>query len=224
MLKREKPMFKFSSSRFNVLLAAACGAFLLGAPASADILKNIQVKVGVSAILPDESASISAIGGDVDISDAYVPTLQLEYFFTDRISAELLCCAAQHDVKAVGTALGVVDLGKVTHFPPTVTLKYHFTELGKFQPYVGVGANYTHFFDDELPAGGPITAISYDDSFGPALQAGADYRLDDHWSLNLDVRKIWINSDVTISAGATTINADVDIDPWVVTVGTGYRF
>jgi len=204
---------------FTLLTAAA-----FVAPAQAGVLDNVQVKVGVSGVLPDESADISVIGGDVDISDEYVPTLQLEYFFTKNISAELLCCAAQHDVGAVQTALGRVDLGQITHFPPTVTLKYRWTNLGRVEPYVGAGVNYTHFFNEKLPAGGAVTSISYDDSFGGALQAGADIRLDDHWAVNLDVRKIWINTDVTIFAGPTRIDADVDINPLVTTVGVGYRF
>lgn len=207
-------------------LILAAGALALAGTASAqDLLHNFQFKVGVSGILPDESATISTIGGTVDISDEYVPSLQIEYFFTDNISAELLCCMARHDVKAVGTTLGTVNLGKVSHFPPTLTLKYRWTDFGAFQPYVGAGANYTRFFDEELPSGGPVTAIHYDSSFGGALQAGFDYKFDDHWSVNVDVRKIWINSDVTLQAGpATTINADVDINPLVVTVATGYRF
>jgi outer membrane protein len=84
--------------------------------------------------------------------------------------------------------------------------------------------NYTRFFNDELPSGGPVTAIGYDGSWGGALQAGVDYKLDDHWSVNVDVRKVWISSDVTLSAGATVINAAVDINPLIVTVGSGYRF
>lgn len=210
---------------FRSLLLAAAGAIALSGAASAqDAWHNLQVKVGASWIQPEESATISAIGGGVDISDEVVPTLQLEYFFTDNISAELLCCIATHDVKAVGTSLGTVDLGKVSHFPPTITVKYHWTDFGAFKPYVGAGVNYTTFYDDELPAGGPVTAISYDDSFGGALQAGVDYQLDDHWSLNLDVRKIWISTDVTLTAGEATIAADVDVNPIIVTVGSGYRF
>lgn len=210
---------------FRSFAAAACGAFaLLGAASAQSPLHGLNVKVGVSGILPEESAKISTIGGGANISNEYVPSLQLEYFFTDNISAELLCCVAEHTVKAVGTSLGTVDLGKVTHFPPTLTAKYHFTGMGPVVPYVGAGVNYTTFFDKKLPAGGPTTHISYGDSFGGALQVGADYKLDDHWSLNLDLRKIWISTDVKIDAGATRINANVDIDPWVVSTGVGYRF
>lgn len=205
-------------------LILAAGALALAGTASAQsLLDNFQFKVGVSLIQPDESATISAIGGTVDISSEYVPSLQVEYFFTDNISVELLCCIATHDVRAINTSLGTVNLGEVSHFPPTVTAKYRWTDFGAFQPYVGAGVNYTTFYDDELPAGGPVTSIEYDDSFGGALQAGFDYKLDDHWAINVDVRKIWINTDVTLTAGAT-INADVDINPLVVTVATGYRF
>jgi len=208
----------------SLLLAAAAAIAVAGTASAQDAAGRFQVKLGASWIQPEESATISVIGGDVDISDEVVPTLQVEYFFTDNISAELLCCVATHDVKAVGTSLGTVDLGKVSHFPPTVTLKYHWTDFGAFEPYVGAGVNYTTFYDDELPAGGPVSAISYDDSFGGALQLGFDYRLDDHWSLNLDIRKIWISTDVKLTAGEATIDADVDVNPLIVTIGSGYRF
>jgi len=208
----------------SIFALAVIAVMTLAAPARAGVIDHLQIKVGVSAVIPDESASISVIGGNADVSDEYVPSLQLEYFFNSHVSAELLCCIARHDVAAVNTALGRVDLGKVTHFPPTVTLKYRWTNFGRVEPYVGAGVNYTHFFNEKIAPGGPVTDISYSDSVGPALQAGADFRLNDHWAINVDVRKIWINTDVRIQAGPTRIDANVDIDPWVGTVGVGYRF
>lgn len=204
--------------------AAVAAALSLAGPAGAEELKHFQVKVGASGVLPSESADITVVGGDVKISDEVVPSLQLEYFFTPNISAELLCCIARHEVAAVGTALGRVDLGKVTHFPPTVTVKYRLTSAGPVEPYVGAGANYTHFFNSKLPKTGAITSISYGDSFGPALQVGADFRVNDSWFVNVDARKIWINTKVKLAAGATRLQADVDIDPWVVSGSIGYRF
>lgn len=208
--------------RMGAAAVAVIAALAVSAPAaSAGVLDNLQVKVGVSGVLPNEDATISAIGGDVEISDEVVPSLQLEYFLSDNVSVELLCCMARHDVQAVDTTLGTVDLGQISHFPPTVTAKYRWTTLGPFEPYVGAGVNYTTFFDEDE---GAVTSIEYEDSFGGALQAGFDYRLDDHWALNVDVRRVWINTDVTIMAGPTRIDADVDIDPWVVTTAIGYRF
>lgn len=192
---------------------AVFAAMALAAPAHAGILDNVQIKFGVSGVLPDEKGDPI----DVDISDEWVPSAQIEYFFTDNISAELLCCVATHDVTAAG---GAVDLGEVTHFPPTVTLKYRWTNFGQFEPYVGAGVNYTAFIDSDPPAG---LSVDYDDSFGPALQLGFDYRLDEHWGVNFDVRRIWINTDVTIS-GAVNATDDVDINPWVLSTSVAYRF
>lgn len=196
--------------KLQAAAVAAFAALAFAAPASAEVLDNFQIKVGVSGILPNESGDPI----DVDISDEWVPSLQIEYFFNDNISAELLCCVATHDVASTGG----LDLGEVTHFPPTVTLKYRWTNFGQFEPYVGAGVNYTAFIDDEPPAG---MTIDYDDSFGPALQAGFDYRIDEHWGVNFDVRRIWINTDVTING---TIQDEVDIDPWVVSTSVAYRF
>jgi outer membrane protein len=199
--------------KLGAVAVAAVATLALAAPAHAGILENVQVKFGISGILPDEE-------GDpipVEISDEYVPSLQIEYFFNDNVSAELLCCVATHDVTALN---GALDLGEVTHFPPTVTLKYHWTGFGAFQPYVGAGVNYTAFIDTDPPAG---LSVDYDSSLGGALQAGFDYRLDEHWGLNFDVRRIWINTDVTIT-GAVNATDEVDINPWVVTTGVAYRF
>lgn len=195
------------------------------APALANPFEDrLQVKVGVIGVLPNEEADITIIGGDTEISDEYLPSVQLEWFFTDNVSAELLCCVAPHEVKAVGTALGTVNLGEITLFPPTLTVKYRANADGAVQPYVGAGINYTLFFNEDLPAGGPVTRIDYGSSIGPALQVGADFKINDRWSFNLDARRVWIHTDVTIFAGSTRIDADVNIDPWVIGAGFGYRF
>jgi outer membrane protein len=202
-------------SKIGAVAVAVIAALALAAPAQAGVLDNFQIKFGVSGVLPEEE-------GDpipVDISDEWVPSLQVEYFFNDNVSAELLCCVATHDVTALN---GAVDLGEVTHFPPTVTLKYRWTGFGQIEPYVGVGLNYTAFIDSEPPSG---LSVDYEESFGGALQAGFDYRLNDRWSLNFDVRRLWINTDVTIRGlGPDPVHDDVDINPWVVSTAVGYRF
>jgi len=172
-------------------------------------------RVRTIGVLPDESASVSPIGGSVDIDDDYVPELDISYFFTDNIAAELVLATTNHDVSS--SVVG--SLGDVALLPPTLTLQYHFAPKQKFSPYVGAGVNYTFFYDEH---GAPGLPIDYDDSFGWALQAGADFWINDQWSINVDVKKIFLSTDVSIAGGAVT--ADVDIDPWVVGVGFGYRF
>jgi outer membrane protein len=196
--------------KLQAAAVAAFAALAFAAPANAEILDNFQIKVGVSGILPDESGDPI----DVEISDEWVPSLQIEYFFNDNVSAELLCCVATHDVATTGG----LDLGEVTHFPPTLTLKYRWTNFGQVEPYVGAGVNYTAFIDDEPPAG---MTIDYDESFGLAVQAGFDYRIDEHWGVNFDVRYVDISTDVTIN---NSIQDSVDINPWIISTSVAYRF
>ena len=190
------------------------------------------------AMLPDESAALSAGGaglaGDADIGDQYVPEFDITYFFTDNIAAELILAVTPHDVSAVKVTVpgaltnATVDLGDVWLLPPTLTLQYHFRNAGKFKPYVGAGVNATFFFNADE---GPVAdGMDYDPSFGPALQAGFDYDLDGKeggFALNVDVKKIWINTDVTVdftTALGASVNADVDINPLVVGVGLAYKY
>jgi outer membrane protein len=204
-------------------LALSAAIMTIG-PAMAD-QGDWLVRGRVIGVLPDDSANITPIGGDSDISDSYVPELDITYFFSDNIAAELILGVTPHDVTAVGTALGDVDLGEITLLPPTLTLQYHFSPDGQFRPYAGLGVNYTLFFNEDLPSGSPLQSIDYDPSFGIALQAGFDVPINDTWFFNFDVKKVFINTEVTIDAGALgTVNADVDIDPVIVGVGFGRKF
>lgn len=182
---------------------------------------DLMVRARIIDVAPDESSSITVIGGEAHASYEFVPELDFTYFFTDNIAAELILATTKHDVHASGTALGVVDLGSIWVLPPTLTLQYHFMPKDKISPYLGAGVNYTIFYNEDLPAA-VVTSIDYDNSFGFALQAGVDFHIQDNWYFNVDVKKIFLQTDVSINGGA--INADVDLDPWVVGVGIGYKF
>ncbi|TYP98994.1 outer membrane protein [Tenacibaculum adriaticum] len=174
-------------------------------------------------VSPDESATIDAIGGDVDISSAFVPELDISYFFTENWSAELILATTKHDVKAVNTAAGDIDLGDVWLLPPTLLGQYHFTG-SDFVPYLGAGINLTLFYGEDE---GPVADdIDYDTAVGFAVQGGFDYMLNDKWFLNLDVKKMFLNTDATINATTAlgaTVGADVDINPWIFGFGVGVK-
>ena len=87
--------------------------------------------------------------------------------------------------------------------------------------YLGAGINFTHFFNEDLSA---IDDIDYEDNFGFAFQAGFDYELNKNWALNLEVKKILIDTDARVRSGTSRFRADIDIDPWVFGVGIAYRF
>lgn len=183
---------------------------------------DFMIRGRAVGVLPNEDADITGAvtGNSINIDNSYVPEVDFSYFVTDHIAFELIAAVTPHDVSTSTSSAGPLDLGDVWLLPPTLTAQYHFTDLGDWKPYVGAGINYTHFFNSD--AGASVTSASYDDSVGPVLQAGLDYALNDHWQLNLDVKKVWINTDVSFSNGA--VAADVDIDPLLVGVGVGYRF
>lgn len=175
-------------------------------------------------VLPDESAKLRAagtpiFGGNVDISTSVVPELDISYFFTKNIAAELILGVTPHKVKGAGTLTGT-PIGNAWLLPPTLMLQYHFTDLGPIKPYVGVGVNYTIFFDEK--ARGDFTSFKLKDQAGLALQAGIDFMLDEHWGLNVDVKKIFLEPKVVLYPGPVT--GKVKIDPWLIGAGVTYKF
>ena len=64
--------------------------------------------------------------------------------------------------------------------------------------------------------------VELDDGFGYALQAGADVAISGPWTANFDVKKVWFNTDASINGGA--LKSDVNLDPWVVSIGIGRKF
>ncbi len=146
-----------------------------------------------------------------------IPEVDVSYFFTPNIAVELILTVPQKQtVSSNGTSIGTFK-----HLPPTLLLQYHFTGLNGYKPYVGAGINYTDISKVRLSAGDldPVTLDSH--SWGGALQAGVDIPLDKNWSINFDVKKVYIKTDVysnSVSAGT------LKLDPVLVGVGLGYRF
>ncbi|WP_142785764.1 OmpW/AlkL family protein [Changchengzhania lutea] len=183
-----------------------------------------QVRLRAIAIVPNESATIPVIGGDVQISNAYVPELDFTYFFNKNLAAELILATSKHDVKAISTAAGDIPLGDVWLLPPTLTLQYHF-DGDVVHPYFGAGLNYTLFYNESA---GPVAdRVSYDNALGFAFQMGFDIDLNDIWFINIDAKYLLLNTDATVNAtsalGATVV-ADVDINPFIAGIGFGMRF
>jgi outer membrane protein len=183
--------------------------------------KGLNIRLRGIAVLPNDSADISVIGGDIDIDNAYVPELDLSWFFTENIATELVLATTKHDARAVNTAIGNVDVGEFWLLPPTLLLQYHLPLAGGLKPYVGAGINYTIVYNQDA-AGGTVTDLDIDNGFGYALQIGVDYFIDESWHVNFDVKRLWLNLDGELNNGA--IAADIDVDPWIVGLGVGYRF
>jgi outer membrane protein len=160
-----------------------------------------------------DSANKDSTGLGLTINNKTLPEVDFSYFFSKNIAAELILTVPQKQtVSSNGTAIGTLR-----HLPPTLTVQYHFDAAG-FKPYVGAGVNYTRFSAVNLLGG---AADVKRNSFGPALQVGVDIPLGQQLYLNVDVKKVFIKTDV--SAGGTKIG-QFKVDPVLVGVGLGWRF
>jgi outer membrane protein len=160
-----------------------------------------------------DMANKDSTGLGLSADNKTIPEVDVSYFFTPNIATELILTVPQKQtVSSNGSSIGTFK-----HLPPTLLLQYHFTGLNGYKPYVGAGINYTDISKVSLPTG--VTLDSH--SWGGALQVGVDIPLDKHWSINFDVKKVYIKTDV-YSTG-TSIGT-LKLDPMLVGAGVGYRF
>lgn len=229
------------------LFTASLLALAVAAPfANAFEAGDIIVRAGAVTVDPQEdSGDISTdITGSLPGANATLNSdtqlgLNFAYMVTDNIGIELLAATPfSHEVgvKGLSNALGMPGLdGKladIKHLPPTLSAVYYpLDKNSAFQPYVGLGLNYTMFFDENLTSqreGQGFSNLELDDSWGLAYQLGMDYMLTDNVMLNAQVRYIDIDTTATIDGptalGAASTKVDVDVDPFVYMVGLGYKF
>ena len=197
----------------TLLAVAALCAMTSGAAMAQQQDGKWQVRVRAVHLESDNGGAAGAAG--VSINDKVIPELDISYYFTPNFAAELILTYPQkHNVRSNGT-----KIGSLKHLPPTLLAQYHFTNFGAFKPYVGAGINYTRFSDAKLNDGSKIDMDK--NSWGGALQVGFDYALDKNWSLNFDIKKVYIDTDVSLGG---VNKGKFKVDPLLVGVGVGYRF
>lgn len=181
--------------------------------------QNWQVRLRGVSVQPYEKSTVGGEDSDVNISNTFIPELDFTYFFNKNFAAELILGTSKHDVK-VGN--DEVSLGSVRLLPPTVTLQYHFYPTKSLKPYVGAGLNYTIFYDVE---NGDTLGMDYKNNVGFALQGGVDYFVNDKFFLNVDIKKLYLKTDVDVDLGLpATVPAEVKINPLLIGFGVGMKF
>jgi len=228
------------------LFRASLLTLALAAPfAQAHEAGDFIVRAGAATTAPNEdSGRLKLDGAKISGTKATLNNdtqlgLAFAYMLTDHIGLELLAATPFHHtvgVKGVSAATGVAGLdGKladVKQLPPTLSLQYYpMTPGSRWQPYAGVGVNYTFFYGEDLTSDRKqegFSNLKLKDSVGLAGQFGMDYMLTDHIMLNASVWYVNINTQASVDGptalgvGRTKVN--VAVDPWVYMAGIGYKF
>lgn len=157
------------------------------------------------------------LAAGVNAENKTIPELDVTYFFTKNIAAELVLSYPQR----VEVKLGDASLGTVTALPPTLLAQYHFTQFGPLKPYLGAGINYTRFGSRNL-GGNNLVSVERS-SVGYAAQIGADYMLSKNWGINLDVKYIQIKTDVVLNSSNASLG-QLELNPIATSVGITYKF
>jgi outer membrane protein len=229
-----------------VMAVATASVALSAVGVAAHEQGDIIIRAGIVTVAPDASSDPIILPGipegtlanGVDVDDDTQLSIIGTWMMSDNWGVELLAATPfEHDINVVD--LGI-PAGSTKHLPPTVSLQW-YPRGGQqgWQPYLGVGANYTTFFDEKVdPALGAVLGellgvtsakLSLDDSFGLSLSAGVDVPLNDNWMLNAGVWYIDIGTTADVNVGfadgsRATVSFDVDIDPWVYNIGIAYKF
>jgi outer membrane protein len=210
----------FQRASLSLAIAAGLAVPML---AQAQSFKAGDLLMRARVVNIDTANKDSIDAADITVSNKTIPEVDFTYFLSPNLAAELILTYPQkHDISASIPSLGVNgEIGSVKHL--TLTLQYHFTDFGAVKPYLGAGLNYTRFSSVDLPQGTALGSLTIDkNSFGLALQAGVDYVIDGKWSVNLDVKKVQIRTD--LKSGAAGNLGKIKIDPLLIGVGVGYKF
>ncbi|MCK9909877.1 hypothetical protein MXD81_12110, partial [Microbacteriaceae bacterium K1510] len=158
--------------------AAVLGVCSAAVPAAlaGDSNGNLQVRVGVTGIIFDDDVrSVTTSGGadlkalinaDAEVGNTVVPTATITYFFTPNWAIEAICCTAHISAQGTGGLTGAGDIAEAWVLPPIITLQYRFDRVAGFQPYLGAGGQWIHYWSGKGDNALGATDVDIDDSFG----------------------------------------------------------
>ncbi|MBV8635758.1 MAG: outer membrane beta-barrel protein [Burkholderiaceae bacterium] len=113
---------------------------------------------------------------------------------------------------------------------PSVLAEYSFFDPSNaFRPYIGLGFNYTKFYDRKSTAagdaanGGP-TAISLSSSVGPAATLGLQYKINRDWDIAASYSVAEVDSNYTSNTSGIQRSTTIHFAPHAAVVAVGYSF
>lgn len=230
------------------MLTAATSAALLMLSTSAQA--NWAVNIGPVYVAPDSSSSSLNVIEQVAelepgstalrVNDDVQLGITIDYKFNPNWAVQLIAATPfSHDIRVQGSAIDGLAVGNTKHLPPTLLGQYHFTQFGdRWQPFIGVGVNYTTFFDESIDpqlsgalnslgvtTDADAVSLTLSDSWGLALQAGVNVQLTPQLGIHAMVSRMDISTTGRVRVNGETVQSvSVDIDPVVTMFGLRWQF
>jgi outer membrane protein len=178
----------------------------------------------------DPSAVVGSTGSTFDLSSGGGLDLDATLMFNERFGVGLALAGSRHHLRFVGDPPccgGTLDGDYVWLPAVTVMAQYHHPVYGPWGPYVGLGvvwAEPIYSLSNELEAAG-LEELDFDGNPGVAARIGVNYDRDARWYANLDLSYRDIALDVRARLSAEDAEpVSIDMGPWVIGLGFGYRF
>jgi len=113
---------------------------------------------------------------------------------------------------------------------PTAFLEYNFlSPTDKLRPYIGLGVNYTQFYDrystaqGNAASGGP-TKLSLTASVGPAATVGLSYSVTSRWHMYVSYSAARVNTDIVADTAGVIRTTNIHFGPQALVISGGYSF
>jgi outer membrane protein len=184
----------------------------------------------IVSISPDEhSDTVADTGGRLAVGTLASIAADVSYRLTDRLGVEFMVTGSKPSLDLVGGTGGGIEAGSVWVAPISLSVVYYVPLFGSYLPYFGVGASYGVFFDPDASADLAqlgVVDMEFDGKLGFTACAGLNYHLSDRLVAHLDVRYMDLSAEVRPQgADADAFHrVDLDLDPWIIGLGAGWRF
>jgi outer membrane protein len=172
----------------------------------------VPVGVGPALQIPGLGADFSNFAGIAVVGGyAFTPNWSIEVAGGFPMWASVTVSGSS----PVGPPSGTV-LAKLLPAAVPITGVYHFTQFGRFQPYLGAGIAPTFSLSTRDAF---TTGAAFQPALGVVVQGGFDYMLNKHWAVFVDAKQGFVGTTGT----STGINTAPSLGPVQGAIKTNAR-
>ena len=179
--------------------------------------------------MSDLSSSASNIDGvsgqsDISVDSGFNLGLGVGYNYTDNFAVELFWEYRTNDSSTVVADTVTYNDGNYASNIFALNGIYNFDSQGDWTPYVGAGFTWVQEVDIDLEDSGMERSLSADGDTGYQLFVGTNYKLNEDWDAQFELRYGSITGIDLAGEGNTDTMTDLDYQTTTLQFGLSYRF